>query len=391
MATHSYPQFSDGDVEIHLSTDPSDKYILHSYVLALHSPWFKASISERWNSGGTGNTSFIGIGGSSAVGGKSRWIYELHFDEDSQLGMLVKKATTPRATQMISSSHTKLHSDSPNVTIRLHAERIGSAKAHQDMLGTLYHLAPAFSHENFENAKASILLLANVADIYGCQHVTKMHIESHLRLYRTEVLELCAKDPLDMLELAMAVKSEWIFMEAATNLIGRSKRFFESSQLQLSKLGIADLMDTKRTELREKLQACEYEMFRMQPVTTEDWKHIVAINYFRQWLSERLKDGQGSELAPGYGDLYHSICSTSASVRAARKPKVLDFTTILFNNAAETINELMPSVNTAFDSAAAIVQPLRQDTTRRQSKHSDMHRSLTFMGIGDEELPWVKK
>lgn len=50
MASHSFPQFSDGNVEIHFSND-DEKFVLHSYVLALHSSWFKASLSERWNGG----------------------------------------------------------------------------------------------------------------------------------------------------------------------------------------------------------------------------------------------------------------------------------------------------------------------------------------------------
>jgi len=46
-----FPQFEDGDVEIRF-TDPNDEpYYLHSFVLGLHSSWFKASLSERWSNG----------------------------------------------------------------------------------------------------------------------------------------------------------------------------------------------------------------------------------------------------------------------------------------------------------------------------------------------------
>lgn len=43
----TFPQFSDGNVEIYFTSD--EKYVLHSFVLALHSAWFKVSLSERWN------------------------------------------------------------------------------------------------------------------------------------------------------------------------------------------------------------------------------------------------------------------------------------------------------------------------------------------------------
>lgn len=45
-----FPRFEDGDVEIRFNS-VDEPYILHSWVLALHSPWFKASLSDRWRSG----------------------------------------------------------------------------------------------------------------------------------------------------------------------------------------------------------------------------------------------------------------------------------------------------------------------------------------------------
>lgn len=46
-----FPRFEDGDVEIRFTQQNEEPYFLHSYVLALHSPWFKASLSERWSPG----------------------------------------------------------------------------------------------------------------------------------------------------------------------------------------------------------------------------------------------------------------------------------------------------------------------------------------------------
>lgn len=65
MASQGFPQSSDGDVEISLGGCSDRKLVLHSYVLALHSPWFKASLSDRWNH----------ENGSRLVGEKHRWFY----------------------------------------------------------------------------------------------------------------------------------------------------------------------------------------------------------------------------------------------------------------------------------------------------------------------------
>lgn len=50
MAPNKFPEFNDGNVEIRFSNDDTN-FILHSHVLALHSTWFKASLSEQWSTG----------------------------------------------------------------------------------------------------------------------------------------------------------------------------------------------------------------------------------------------------------------------------------------------------------------------------------------------------
>ena len=80
MATYGFPQCSDGDAKIHLTTEPHDKLILHSYVLALHSPCYKVSLSDRWNGGDTSRTSLLGSSNvQSKNGPKAHWVYKLHF------------------------------------------------------------------------------------------------------------------------------------------------------------------------------------------------------------------------------------------------------------------------------------------------------------------------
>ena len=67
-----FPVFQDGDVEICLSRKPEDRFVLHSVVLGLHSPFFKVSISERWS----------GRNDDAVSGDPIKWRYQLLFDED---------------------------------------------------------------------------------------------------------------------------------------------------------------------------------------------------------------------------------------------------------------------------------------------------------------------
>lgn len=72
-------------MQIKLSENPEDVYTLHGVVLALHSPFFKASLSERWAE--SGDTALITPGSSI------RWRYELKFDKNSNLAILTREVS----------------------------------------------------------------------------------------------------------------------------------------------------------------------------------------------------------------------------------------------------------------------------------------------------------
>ena len=82
-----FPVFQDGDVEICLSRKPEDRFVLHSVVLGLHSPFFKVSISERWSR----------RNGEAASGDPIKWRYQLQFEEDvnNEEVALLSKAVCP--------------------------------------------------------------------------------------------------------------------------------------------------------------------------------------------------------------------------------------------------------------------------------------------------------
>lgn len=387
MATQTFPQFSDGNVEINFSgTD--DKFVLHSWALALHSSWFKAALSERWNTGNNENL----------LGGRNHWIYELRFDKNSDIGLLMRKTTPGVAsstdTEFIPGSKAQLANTATESDKTLHKARLACIKAHQDLLGMIYYVSPTFSHSSFETAKLSIMGIAKLAETYGCEHVTKIHIENHLRLYKAEVLELCATDPVSMLQLAIATRSEWIFMEAATNLIGGAQASFDLALEDLKELQIADLMEKKRSLFKATLRDCEFDMFQIQARSQENrWPIHFAVSFFRQWLTEQLSLGQGSRLAFGYAQLYHMVAYRLPPPPYVFGPLPIEQHMVKFYGSATPagIEVVSQEVTRIFAAAAAIIQPILIDKTRRQDKSNPMQRNLTFMGIEDEEIPWFKK
>ena len=288
---------------------------------------------------------------------------------------------------MISSSKATFPNGTAEAVVDLNTQRIAKVTAHQDMLSTLYHIQPAFSHSSFESARNSILQLADIAGLYGCEHVIKLHVENHLHLYRTEVLDICASSPVSMLELAVAVKSEWIYMEAATNLLGQSNVSFDEAQARLSELKVADDFNKKRSEFSASLRSCELEMFCIRPTSLASWVCPTVVGFFRHWLSDELHLGEGSGLCLGYARVYRTI----AEGKLPSKARCLTYLSSTFGDSADIYPTFEANLKRVFTFAADIIQPILVDLTRRQEKPKNVHQSLLFMSIGDDELPWVRE
>lgn len=381
MAPNGFPQFSDGNVEIHFS-ETDEKFVLHSWQLSLHSPWFKSSLSDRSRNEGSG----------TMIDGKHHWIYELRFDKDSDLGTLVKKASpnapTP-TTELIPDSRLVFGTEEARAPMQ--NKRVRVLKAHQDILGSLYHIPPEFSdYYDFYESESPVLHLAKVAKIYGCEAIAKLYIDNHLRKEHEDVEESCANDPVSMLEFSMTVKSDWIFREAATHLLGRSNRFYDQSDDKLYELGIEAWFYKHRTTFIHRLQKCEWQMFRIQQSQESTWLSHAALNFFRQWLTEQLQAAKGSGLCPGYANLYHTISKGTFSYKvAAQKQRVRTYMNRVFENfTEENMRDLEPELKKIFTKAGAVVEPIIRQSTRRQDTMKDNFRALTFMYDELDELPW---
>lgn len=121
-----FPRFADGDVEVRFTkNDGVDQtYVLHSHVLKLHSPWFEASLSDRWN--------------KSQTDAGSRHLYELRSDKDRGNGTLVPIATAAEGLEMIYANEEAEPEDE-----NLHLLRVESQDGPKAMFAALYHVAPA--------------------------------------------------------------------------------------------------------------------------------------------------------------------------------------------------------------------------------------------------------
>jgi hypothetical protein len=296
--------------------------------------------------------------------------------------------------EFIEGSKEDLPYGTDEATTTLHKKRIKCLEAHQNMLGALYHVTPVISRTSLDDAISSIVELANIAEYYGCEQVIRVAISNHLHLFHLEVEDRCGRRPVVMLELAMKVQSEWVFREAATNLLGRNSAAFEKAVPKLEELEILDLMIDKRSEFIRRLQECEFAMLKIQlPVAQQALNTNMALQYFRQRLVDRLNAGWGSGLGKGYAKLYRDIQEDASFVHPNTHwhPANSYVCTLFYGPHPEITSAIVSGLQTVSAEAVEILLPILDDKTRKRAKSQEKFWDLKCMEIEDDEIPWLKE
>jgi hypothetical protein len=294
------PRFKDGDVEIRLSNSGYDTFVLHSFVLALHSPWFKASLSDRWN---LQNAAVTGAA-------PTRWVYELRFDKGTSFGLLSKAIEGGDAQAASTELHMRvdLLADIGSARERgLDGKRGAHVDAHRQLLQALYYTLPAFHAHPLADSIEPMHDLLNVAIAYGSVSVVRDCIESQFKRDKPAIYNLEAHQHMTMLEMAIILQSELLFREAVTAVTASDEDVFNEVVPKLKELNVLGLLDAKRAKRVDRLRAAMVQMFAFQAISPRDATNIAAIDLFRQWLSEKLAatiDQQMGPLGPNYFEVY---------------------------------------------------------------------------------------
>ncbi|KAK5166793.1 hypothetical protein LTR04_000280 [Oleoguttula sp. CCFEE 6159] len=365
----SFPQFSDGDVNIRLSSSDKDVFKLHSFVLALHSSFFKASLSDRWSAK------------TPSVGDKAEWSYELRFTEDGD-GILVRQDTCSNTTDSL------LYSEDADDPVM----RAGVA-AHRQLLGVFYHNKPSLPTSSYVAAEPAIEQLLDTADMYDCSRVVLPYIEGHLSTF---INELLAIDYFTMLGLAVKFRCGWLFKEALCHNLGRSNRTFWGQKELYKSLGIERLASRKRDDFVAQLKNVERSLLAiakpqiaLTPMPQDDACQALAVAYFRDWLLRKLGKGEGSGLRPFYSKVYGRITLRSVS-NADRVNAFIEKMQLTPDDVPDEVSaRVMDYLNDIVDEAATILEPI-MDIKLLRKLPRPAGCSLVFMEIKDEELPWLE-
>lgn len=364
-----YPKFRDGDVRINLVDGLLDLQ-LHSLVLSLHSEWFKACLSERWNQGD---------------GAKGGWDLELRFDKGTTLATLVRasqSSSIDSTTEMVS-----LPSKPTSEQETLYQERLDIVSAYASMFRVIYHLG-AVPDSTFDKAQQQLARLREVSILYLCERTIAPFIKLSLLSRRLEALHSCRQRPTKMLELAAKLECPWLLKEAATRLIGSAEEIWSEARAAIEAAKLLPLLQKKRAQMIRQLVKVDLDLFRNKPKSEHQMMgEQVAEDFYRHYLAMSLAGGEGAYMRSGYSGIYRELQEKRGA--SYWTSWILDYLgEVGYEGESVPIDQVVNCLGGILDEAceAAGVAGILVDTT--ELKVQGEKDDLTFIEFGDEGMPW---
>lgn len=427
---NTFPIFNEGDVEILLSRRPQDRYVVHSAVLSAHSTYFKASLSKKWSNMGCGR----------AAEGPISWRYHLIFgddkDNDPDVPLLMKavryesgpyrwlnlqKANTyqnheallaPPLQNVSEDTASLFLNEDPWVTSddsQTH-RRMNIISNYRTFFQIMFHEFSELSNEVAESVKTLTSLLA-IADAYGSLAILKMPIELVLRPLQSDLVQACGDHYFELIPLAIAAQSTWLFKEVICRLVGDPKYTDDDIEANLidTHQDVLALVLGKRNKLREMMDGIEQSILMLRspnntlplaarsagakPITT-------AAAGFRHEVSRHFRARRNDD--------WHNY---AAKFRSLKESQILRisiqhwsdysrrsdlWSNRLYNKFGEPFGVDRDAFEQKLQSlqsrASALIEPLFKsyvaESTEKMSKRARSRRGFLCMDVTEEELPW---
>ncbi|KAF6220184.1 hypothetical protein HO133_003315 [Letharia lupina] len=398
------PCHEDGDVEIHLSRKPEDRFVVHSVGLSLHSSFFKASLSSRWASGNRG----------SPDEGTIKWKYQLRFDEldggsTDHLDLLARAtagavhvAETPGLHFSTAAIFTRcapwVPQDNNKTSFRTY-----TTEAHRQYLKLIHHIPLAIDPSNFEYVVKSIYTLVRVADAYDSLSVVSMPVENYLIRYHSSDIERFSNaNYKELLNIAMKIHSRWLLKEIVSRIIADPLWEDHDIERNFSSFEAGELLLSKRAELRDMLKDIHQRVVLIeQPRKTGRMPDERTITFataaFRDEISRLFRshrNGGSVSYARKFRLLKERLLRNIGSeIQYPSHPYWFDR---LYDKFGEPANISREDFGTVFQSlqhrTAEIIEPffgcVVKQPSAKLSKRNASYQGFLCINVTDDELPW---
>ncbi|KAI9759156.1 MAG: hypothetical protein M4579_002529 [Chaenotheca gracillima] len=382
LDTHgSFPRYGDGDVEIRVSQKTEDAYILHSHVLRLHIPFFKASLSERWT-------------GVEPISSSLKWKYELRFEPLSPEGILIRNDTDNAAAdevELVSEENDIIllagSQKPPTTDPAIISDQLETIEAHRKLFRILYYKSCGLLGVPTHEIKPQINALLTVTDFYCCTEVVRSTLNTAIEFGSSKFMRECSllHSHVEMLEISMKLRSERLFKEAMIHVVGRSEQQVAQINPGLEILGLADLMKCKRAELAKLIQGVQQKLLlpAFKPDLGRLPSYALALNHFR---TEMIVKNASMPLDGDCASTFLELSSKrTRNEEFTARCKDFPATTSLADYSLDGFREC---VGIIFEEIDKVIKPITKSYSRRVKSLPKSGNQLLCIPITDEDLPW---
>ncbi|KAL8948699.1 MAG: hypothetical protein Q9222_005147 [Ikaeria aurantiellina] len=293
--TSQFPIFRDGDVELSLSRHPEDRLVLHSVILALHSPFFKAGLEQRWSQS------------EGIVSETIKWRYELTFDHDGT-GVLCKQNTLT-ADDTIDDTTDKFFRR-PTSTGELEVENTVTAfqatiRAHRRFFSAIYHLPLDVNPlSSYPKALTELASLATVADLYDSSGPLSAPIQAFI----LNNIEALRKDfvpqTLSNLHVATMFKIDWLAKDIICQFCGDRNKTDGYIRCTFN-CDMANVILEKRSILRKLMEEINHELLTVKITLDKGVPESAALE-FRENMIENVRSAK-RKVWRDYSEVYSKV------------------------------------------------------------------------------------
>ena len=272
--------------------------------------------------------------------------------------------------------------------------RLALIRAHRHYLETLYHKPLHFDTTKVPELLTTMIRVLRLADAYGSLAIFQMPIETAFGQLRSDLDSLCGKYYFDIIFIATAARSAWLFQYVICRLVGDPTWADDKIRKTFEIPGIVSLILEKRSQLRERMlrldntimladvprEAC-WERYGLTYFPTQAAYKLHLLEHIRRynqtgWKSSsekyRILKDQGESWPEGR---YDKLMSTFGLNKIHKRE---------FNAEIDRLRKAV-----AFHVSPLLVDHLDRDkTVLSPANPKRKEQGLTCVKITDDDLPW---
>ena len=277
-------------------------------------------------------------------------------------------------------------------------------KHHDNLLRVFYNERPEFNEDRITTVVRDCMGMVGAAESLGSVQTITESVDNALLRQGQFLFRSIANNPITWANVACRIRSMTICKEAIIHTVGRWAEYEEAELKELHHPVMLEICNRKYNELEIRKRAIEVRILGHYPRSLQSMplegqrsvsrthyaNHIypwMVLSLFRQWFTQAVCEGRGSNWSDGGAALYRQIgkggyayldrrAMTSFHVMFPMSKKAL---TIFENHLTDFKDSIKPLVSTL------VVNNAQLDIGQHPVPY------LTCVDVGPSDYPWLQQ